>query len=277
VYALAFSPDGKTLASGSADESVRLWDVASGRQVMKLTGHKNEVVDLAFSPNGGLLLSAAGNIAGWPDSGGVKLWDVTTGKELATFNWPGAPISLAVSADGRTVAVGHGGDTCVKLLDGRTLRELATLQGHTQEVRAVATSPDGQFLATAGDIGDRRAEVIIWQLKPLAKYREISEQADSVCSLAFAPDGVTLASGSRADTIRLWNIHTGQLRALLRGHRYSADSIAFSPDGQLLASGGPDGVVRVWDLSRLGAGEISDRVAPGGCPPGAPTDPNVRD
>jgi len=260
ISALCFAPQGNTLVSGGTEGSIRLWDLSGERQTTRLRGHKDAVIGLWFDVDGRFLFSAATAIYGLRNSE-VKLWDVNAGREVAEFNWRGGPLSVAVSSDGPIVAAGNRGFTCVKLLDGETLKELASLEGHRQTVSAVTISREGEFVASAGDTGDRATEIIVWQVRRHAKYREIREAVYAVRSLAFAPDGVTLASGSGAETIRLWDVRTGELRALLRGHKYSADSIAFSPDGKFLAAGGADGIVRIWDVSGLVArklGQLED-------------------
>ncbi|MEV3986229.1 AAA family ATPase [Nonomuraea sp. NPDC049758] len=241
VSSVAFSPDGKRLASASADATVRIWDTATGRQIgTPLTGHRGEVYTVAFSPDGKRLASASGDKT-------VRVWDAASGRQI------GAPLightskvfSVAFSPDGTRLASASA-DATVRIWDAATGRQIGTpLTGHTGEVYTVAFSPDGTRLASAG--GDKT--VRIWDA---ATGRQIGPSLTGhtlwVFSVAFSPDGTRLASaGDRA--VRMWDAVTGrQIGAPLTGHTSGVFSVAFSPDGKRLASAG-DRAVRVWDAA----------------------------
>jgi hypothetical protein len=144
VFSVVFSPDGKTLASGSGDKTVKLWDVASGRELRTLSGHTGTVVSVAFSPDGKTLASGGGDNT-------LRLWDIASGLELRTLSGhTGTVVSVVFSPDGKILASGSG-DKTVKLWDVASGRELRTISRHTNILLSVAFSPDGKVLASGGD------------------------------------------------------------------------------------------------------------------------------
>jgi WD40 repeat protein/transcriptional regulator with XRE-family HTH domain len=245
VESVAFSPDGKTLATGTRKGAVQLWDVATGRLIATpVTGGTGDVSSMAFSPDGNTLAIGGFN-------GIVRLWDV------ATHHLDGAPITaytsaivaVAFSEDGKTLATGSDGGT-VRLWDVATHSPTgAPLTGHANG-GFVAFSPDGRILATISGGGDgtvRLRDVATHTLigAPLTGHNGPLE------TLAFSPDGNTLATGNGIDgTVRLWSV-TAQhpIGAPLTSDNGGVMSLAFSPDGKTLACGGLDGTVRVWDVA----------------------------
>jgi WD40 repeat protein len=242
VMSVAFSPDG-TLASGSADSTVRVWDVASHRQVgSPLTGHTDAVSSVAFSPDGTSLASGSADST-------VRVWDVASHRQVGSplTGHTDAVSSVAFSPDGTTLASGSW-DSTVRVWDVASHRQVGSpLTGHTKAVDSVAFSPDGTTLASGSD----DSTVRVWDV---ASHRQVGSpltgHTDYVRSVAFSRKGENLASGSWDDTLRLWDVTSHrQLGSPLTGHTDTVDSVTFSPDAKTLASGSWDKSVRLWDVA----------------------------
>ena len=240
VNTVAFSPDRTTLASGSSDGKIKLWNVSRRELIATLEGHTRPIRTVAFSRDGTL---ASGS---WNDD--VRLWDVATGSETAALQGI-APV--AFSPDGTLLASGTGNRT-IALWDASTLERVVTLEGHAGQINAVAFSPDGTLLASgSGDIGSEDRTVRLWDIE---KREEVAtlEHTGAIWSVAFSPDGAVLASavGSPGNVVRLWDARTR--RAVTRlWHSGAVLSVAFSRGASILASGFTsdrrDGKVRLYD------------------------------
>ncbi len=232
VMSIAFSPDGKTIASSSDDHTIKLWNL-EGKELLTLTGHSNRVMSVTFSPDGKAIASGSGDRT-------IKLWNLE-GKELLTLtghsNWVN---SIAFSPDGKTI-VSSSGDRTIKLwnLEGK---ELLTLTGHSNEVNSIAFSPDGKTIASSSD----DHTIKLWNLEG-KELLTLTGHIYGVLSIAFSPDGKTIASGSYDNSIKLWNLEGKELRTLM-GHIYGVMSIAFSPDGKTITSGSYDNSIKLWNL-----------------------------
>ena len=228
VNSVAFSPDSQTIASGSRDGTVKLWNLAGGQELLTLTGHKDWVNSVAFSPDGQTIASAS-------QDGTVKLWDFN-GKKLLTFKGHNSKVnSVAFSPDGQTIASASH-DKTVKLWDKKG-KELLTFNGHNNWVNSVAFSPDGQTIAS----GSRDKTVKLWNLAG-QELLTLTGHKDWVNSVAFSPDGKTLASASYDKTVKLWDLNGKKLLSLTE-HKDGVNSVAFSPDGKTLASASRDKTV----------------------------------
>lgn len=235
VLAVAFSPDGRLMATGSRKASVKLWDVATGRELAHLIGHQYFVESVGFSPDGRLLVSSSSVDA-------LRVWSLETNKEL--FSFPGARV-FAFSPDGRLLAASYG--RTVVLRETATGREVRSIEAHTEGVWSVAFSPDGRLVATGGGGKRGDATIKLWNVETGARLLTLEGHTDTIFSLAFSPDGSRLASGGLDHSIKIWDVTTGRHQATLSGHALDVKSVAFSPDGRLLASGSLDGTVKLWN------------------------------
>jgi WD40 repeat protein/uncharacterized caspase-like protein len=238
VNSVAFSPDGRTIVSGGLDNAVKLWNVATGRELRTLTGHKESVRAVAFSPDGAVVASAS-----WDKT--VKLWDAANGRELRTLTGHSQWVhAVAFSPDGRTLASASA-DNTVKLWDAASGRALRTLTGHKISVYAVAFSPDGRTLVSGG--GDKTLQ--LWDVASGRALRTLPGHNNSVCAVGFSPDGRTIVSGSWDNTLRLWDRETGWLLHVLAGHTNWVCAVGFTKDGHTVVSGSNDTTLRLWDVT----------------------------
>jgi WD40 repeat protein len=273
VIGVAFSPSplplspggrgegvrGWLLATASNDRTVNLWNASTGQLLLDLPGQSNQLMHLAFSPNGHRLASGS-------EDNTVKVWDVATGREVFTLPGHTQPIlNVTFSPDGgRLVSAGLDGvvkvwdlppgDPRVSSLGGQVLAPRYTLTEHSRGVWCVAFSPDGHRLAVGSELSDDSVRVYDAAtgrlLLPLRGHIR-------VVSIAFSADGRRLASAGLDKTVRLWDTKTGHEVLTLEGHTDLVGRVLFSPDGQRLASASADGTVRVWDASPFN--EAADR------------------
>jgi WD40 repeat protein len=238
VNAVSFSPDGKLLATGSVDNTVKLWDTTTGKEIQTLSGHTNSVNAVSFSPDGKRLATGSSDKT-------VKLWDTTTGKEIKTLTghkkWVTA---VSFSPDGKLLATGSS-DKTLKLWDTTTGKEIQTLAGHTNLVTAVSFSPDGKLLAT----GSSDKTLKLWDTTTGKAIQTLSGHTNSVNAVSFSPNGKRLATGSYDNTVKLWDTTTGKEIKTLTGHKEWVTAVSFSPNGKRLATGSYDNTVKLWDTT----------------------------
>ncbi len=283
VSSVAMSPDGKQVVSASWDNTIRVWDVLKGTELLTISREQGNAVHcVALSSDGKyiasgdgsgeILVSDAGSgkevltlkghvygvssIAFSPDGSRIvsgswdnmaKIWDAVTGTKPTTliFSYTGGISSVAFSPDGKRIALGAFGDSKIKLLDAVTTEELMTISGQSISCSFVSFSPDNKFIVSVGD----NDIIKIWDSSTGAELMTLRGHEGRVNSVAFSLDGKRIASGSADNTIKVWDIATGENMLTFRGHERSVNSVAFNPDGKQIVSGSGDNTIKVWDVS----------------------------
>ena len=264
VHAVAFSPDGQYLATGSSKPGayLQLWDCETGERVRSFKGHDDGVLSVAFSRDGTRLLTGSYDKS-------ARLWEVTSGKELNKFEGQASWVWSAVFSpdETRIVTAGQDGTARIYEISGKPFK--TPFVGHKGPVYAATFSPDGNYVVTAGF--DRR--ILIWvpeeiranqfqkltdkanpnsirdaRIIPEANYRALEGHSDAIRSIRFSPDGTRLVSGSQDNTIRVWDFVTGNSVSTFRGHGRAVTAAMFLPDEKHLLSASHDRSVREWDI-----------------------------
>jgi RNA polymerase sigma factor (sigma-70 family) len=288
VMVVAFAPDGKRILSGgvcygTGDPTVRLWDVATGKELLKMEGHTVGVYSLAFLPGGKKAISGGGE-------GTIRIWDLETGKELKRYEGhEGTVYALDVSRDGKLLLTG-GEDRTMRLWDLETGAEVRRFEGHTGRVRAVAFSPDGKQAVSGCVMGDGIGDnnLRIWDVQTGKEERKYAiptapaqgrrkfggfggfggvapevfggsgliapggfgpfpDYTTGIASVAFSPDGKFVLAGCLDNVLRVYELSTGKERKL-EGHTQQLHGAVFTPDGKRILSGSYDQTVRLWDV-----------------------------
>jgi hypothetical protein len=237
VQSVAFSPDGHGALSGSKDKTVKLWDVATGKEMRSFTEHADPVMSVAFSPDGRNALSGSLDKT-------LKLWDVATAKEIRTFAGHTNFVTwVAFSPDGLTALSGSF-DKTLKLWDVATAKEIRTFAGHSNGVTSVAFSPDGRTALS----GSYDKSLKLWDIATGREILSFTGHTDVVDSVAFSPDSRSVLSGSWDRTLKLWDVATGKEIRTFTEHTNWVHSVAFSPDGRSALSCSEDDTLKLWDV-----------------------------
>ena len=266
VKSIAYSPDGKMLASAGLDETVRLWNPKTGENLATLMGHDGLVTGVAFSPDGKTLVSGSGDAT-------VRLWSTETRRQLWSsdtpqtrmqapkvrdvFGFESAPgpfdvlafrwvLAVAYSPDGKTLASSGSSDGTIQLWEAESGTHIRTLKGHTDTVRTLAFSPDGKTLVS----GSKDDTLRVWDVNTGRMLRKLAGHSNDLKSVVFSRDGKMIASGSEDATVRLWDAETGRFLPTLRGHFWGIEAVAFSPDGKTVVSG-DSSTILFWDWKKL--------------------------
>jgi len=238
VASIAISADGQTLASGSYDKTIKVWDLSTGQEVRTLTGHRDSIRSVAFSASGQIVVSGSYDNT-------IKVWDLSTSHEVRTLtDHKESVYSVALSADGKTLISGSR-DKTIKVWDLSTDQEVRTLKGHRDSVYGVALSADGLTVVSAS--WDKTIKV--WDLSTGREMHTFKGHRDSVNNIALSTDGQIVVSGSYDKTIKVWDLSTGREVRTLKGHRDPVYSVAISGDGRTLVSGSGDKTIKLWNLS----------------------------
>ncbi|MBW4645207.1 MAG: serine/threonine protein kinase [Goleter apudmare HA4340-LM2] len=228
---------GRIFASGSDDNTIKIWDLNQRQKIRTLKGHSGWVYDVAISPDGQTVVSGSNDKT-------IKIWDLNTGEEVRTLTGHRGLISaVAISPDNQTlVSVSY--DKTIKIWHLNTGKVIRTLNSHAGEILAVAISPDGEKIVS----GSADRTIKIWHLKTGKKIFTLPAHTLDVNALAISPNGQLLLSGSDDKTVKLWNLNTGKAIRTFEGHSADVNAIAFSPNGEYIASGSDDRTVKLWRI-----------------------------
>lgn len=237
ITSIAASPGGKYILSGSADNTIRLWEKSNGREIREFNGHSNTVTSIAFSSNGQLVASGS-------EDNTIKLWQVATGREIRTLSGHTSNInSISISADGPHILSGSD-DSSVKLWNLNTGQEILTFTGHSKPVTNVTLFQNGQYALSAST----NNTIKLWDVNSNREIRSFSGHSDQITDLAVSPDNKYLLSASADSTAKLWDIETGKEIRTFSQHSGKVLSVSFSPYGHHIITATTEAVAKLWEI-----------------------------
>ena len=236
IYSAVFSPDGTRIVSGSTDNTIKLWDAESGKELRTFKGHEGWVGTVAFSPDGKRIISGS-------QDNTIKLWNANSGEELMTLRGHNNGVwAVEYSPDGKKIVSGSL-DNTIKLWDAENGSELRTFRGHESWIGSAGFSPDGKRIVSSG----LDQTIRIWDVDSGNELMTLKGHKGYVGTVAFGPDGRKIVSGSGDNTIKIWDAENGNELLTLEGHKGPVHSVAFSPDGSRIVSGSDDSTIKLWD------------------------------
>jgi WD40 repeat protein len=246
IHSLSFSPNGQYLASGSADQTILIWNLETLSKEKKISGHQGIVEAVLFTHQGDQIISAS-----WDYK--IKVWDFNSGENIKDLTGHTGWIkALALTTDDQTLVSG-GTDQTIKIWSLKTGNLIHNLTDHQGAIHCLAISPNNLLLAS----GSQDNTIKIWELKTGKYLFTITGHSATVEDLIFSPTGQILISGSQDQTIKIWNLNTGKIINTLNGHSQGINDLALRSKGDLLISGSNDKTITIW---HLGTGELLETI-----------------
>ena len=279
VLSVAKSYDGKYVATGSMDQTAKLWNVALQKELITFSGHSGQVGAVCFTPDNKFIITGSGdktikvwNIAerrlqstflghtnevlsldasadgrhivsgSW--DGTVKVWDLANGREIVSIKVGFIVNAVCFSQDGNYIISGSQ-DGKLQIWEVYSGKRVKSLKGHSSGITSVSVSSDGRFIAT----GSYDKNIVIWDFVSGKNLRTLKGHNASISSIGFSDDGVLLISSSIDRTIQVWEVSTGRTIKTLRGHSDEVTSVCFMPDGKTVLSGSWDATIGIWDIA----------------------------